>query len=219
MSSKKEILEELRQKILTEYYPQGHSLIERDLCENYGISRTPMREVLWSLVVDGLVTQKPAYGFFVRKLDGEQIFEIYQAREAVEGMAARIAGKQINIQQTEKFKALREELLNVNVEADSTEEAVNLGRRMHKLIIDTANNSLISEIYIKLGYLAALTSNMAKTSPLTEAESKKHHIKIIQAIIDQDPDLSEKYMREHLRATCKNLIKLLYPKIYMGINF
>jgi DNA-binding GntR family transcriptional regulator len=219
--NKKRILQDLREKILTEQYPQGASLKERDLCEIYGISRTPMREILWSLKVDGVVTQKPAYGFFVRQLDGEQIFEIYQAREAVEGMAARIASKQLDDVKALEFSRLKDEIDHIVVGQDNTEEAVHLGRRMHKLIIDTANNGLISELYVKLGYLAALTSNMAKTSPLTEEDSRRHHSKIIGAILDRDPDMSEYYMREHLRATCKNLIKMLYPKvykIYTGIN-
>lgn len=219
--NKKRILHDLREKILNEQYPQGASLKERDLCEIYGISRTPMREILWSLVVDGVVTQKPAYGFFVRQLDGEQIFEIYQAREAVEGMAARIASRQLDDVKVLEFSNLKDEIDHIVVGQDNTEEAVQLGRRMHQLIIDTANNGLISELYVKLGYLAALTSNMAKTSPLTEEDSRRHHSKIIGAILDRDPDMSEYYMREHLRATCKNLIKMLYPKVYKvytGIN-
>ena len=61
--TKNEILVDLRKKILEEYYVQGQSLVERNLCETYGVSRTPIREVLWSLVADGVVEQRPAGGF------------------------------------------------------------------------------------------------------------------------------------------------------------
>lgn len=218
-NNKQEILQDLREKILAEHYSQGASLKERDLCEIYGISRTPMREVLWSLVVDGIVTQKPAYGFNVRKLDGEQIFEIYQAREAVEGMAARIAANNKEEGRLKQFEDLRNNIDKFIVVANNTDKAILLGRQMHKMIIDAANNGLISEIYIKLGYLAALTSNMAKLSANTEEESRKYHVKILESILDHNPDNSEYFMREHLRISCRNLLKMLYPKVYLGINF
>ena len=72
--TKNEILNDLREKILTEVYEQGESLIERELCEFYEISRTPIREILWRLVLEGIVEQKPSRVFFVRKLGWEQIF-------------------------------------------------------------------------------------------------------------------------------------------------
>ncbi len=211
--TKTEILQDLRQKVLHEHFTQGQALVERDLCETYGVSRTPIREVLWSLVVDGIVEQRPARGFFVRKLDWEKIFEIFQAREAVEGMAARLASKRSEKKSMERLEKLKNQLELVDIELHS-EEGAKIGRLMHHEIIYSASNELLTEIYEKLGYLSALTTNIAKKSVHTESESKIHHIAIMNAIITGDVENSEYYMREHLRVTCRNVIEMLYPQAF-----
>lgn len=215
--TKTEILQDLRQKVLQEHFPQGQALVERELCETYGVSRTPIREVLWSLVVDGIVEQRPARGFFVRKLDWEKIFEIFQAREAVEGMAARLASKRSEKESLLRLEKLRTELQDIDITQDS-EAGARIGRLMHHEIIQAASNQLLTEIYEKLGYLSALTTNIAKKSVHTESESKVHHLAIMDAIITGDVENSEYYMREHLRVTCRNVIQMLYPQVFSSIS-
>ena len=210
--TKSEILADIRQKILSEHYPQGHSLVERDLCDIYNVSRTPIREVLWSLVVDGIVEKQPSKGFLVRKLDWSTILEIFEAREPIEGMAARIAALRLKEPHTHTLRELRDELLELDIETHS-QEGARIGRRMHKVIIDAAANHLLSDIYTKLSYLSAMTTNMAKRNVTIERESKKYHIAIMESIIAGDAENSEIYMREHLRITCRNLIGALYPQI------
>ena len=215
--TKVEILQDLRKRILDEQFVQGQSLVERELCESYGVSRTPIREVLWSLVVDGIVEHRQAKGFSVRRLDWKKIFEIFQAREAVEGMAARLASKRSSNESIQKLKMLRDELKEVNIEENSLEGA-RIGRLMHQEIINAASNQLLLEIYEKLGYLSALTTNLAKRSVHTENASKKHHLSIMDAIISGDVEHSEYYMRQHLRITCRNLIELLYPQVVSALT-
>jgi DNA-binding GntR family transcriptional regulator len=88
---KNAVYEDLRQQIVQEKLLPGQWLIERELCETYRISRTPIREILWKLTVEGFLEQEANRGFIVRRLGLEQIFEIFQTREAIEGMAARLA--------------------------------------------------------------------------------------------------------------------------------
>ena len=85
------VYENIRRQIAEERLAPGQWLIERELCETYRMSRTPIREILWKLTADGFLEQEANKGFVVRRLGLEQIFEIFQAREAIEGMAARLA--------------------------------------------------------------------------------------------------------------------------------
>jgi DNA-binding GntR family transcriptional regulator len=213
---KKEILEDLRSKILTDQYPQGTPLIERDLCEVYGISRTPIREILWSLVTDGLVEQRSTRGFSVIKFEFNQIVDIFQTREAIEGMAARLACKRMDAESYDRLSTIRKELEQVDISSDSALGA-ELGRKMHHLIFEIAANSLLSDLHKKVGYLAALTTNMTKRNFKTELESQKYHLAIIDAILKGDEEESEKEMRDHLRTTCRNIISFLYPHIFMNM--
>jgi DNA-binding GntR family transcriptional regulator len=89
--NKNELYKELKSKIFDEDISPGTWLVERELCDQYSLSRTPVREILRVLVSDGLITLEPTKGYSVRKLSFEEIVEIFHARESVEGMAARLS--------------------------------------------------------------------------------------------------------------------------------
>lgn len=211
--TKDEIVEDIRTKILDEKLEQGQSLVEREMCATYRVSRTPMREILWKLVSDGVVEHRPSYGFSVRKLNWEQIFEIFETREAIEGMAARLACQRSESGLIDQLKSLKAELEEIDIDRDP-KTGGSIGRKMHKLIIDGASNKLLGDFYKKIEYLAKLTTNISTRSPGIETESKKYHLAVMQAIIDGDAEKSELYMREHLRLTCRKIIEKFYPQVF-----
>ena len=69
----------------------GRILVEREISDEYGLSRTPIREILWQLVSDGLLNKEYSKGYMVRKISLEEIFNIFQSRAGIEGIAARLA--------------------------------------------------------------------------------------------------------------------------------
>jgi DNA-binding GntR family transcriptional regulator len=85
------VYQTIKEKILNEELAPGQWLVEREISEKFQISRTPVRELLRTLVSGGLVSLEPSKGYYVRKLSIEEIIEIFQAREAVEGAATRLA--------------------------------------------------------------------------------------------------------------------------------
>jgi GntR family transcriptional regulator, rspAB operon transcriptional repressor len=213
--TKNEILRDLRQKILNENYEQGESLIERELCEFYEISRTPIREILWRLVLEGIVEQKPARGFFVRKLGWEQIFDIFQTREAIEGMAVRLTCQRGDAQIFEQLKDIKKQLTDLD-DTDIDIGGPKWGRTFHDTVLEGSSNSLLKEIYQKVSYMAKMTSNIARHSVSIESLSRDYHVSIIDAILSGDPDKSEHLMREHLRTTCRGIIDTFYPQVFVG---
>ncbi len=213
--NKSEIIDDIKNKIHNETYAPGDYLIERDLCEFYGISRTPMREILFSLVNSGLIIQQRGKGFSVRKLDIKQLFEIFEARESVEAMAARLCCQKITNTEHTEFQRLREELETANPR-ENAEQSISYGRNMHQMIIQIAGNTLLSEFYEKLNNMVILTANMTRKISTIEMDSRVHHMKIIDAILAGDEKNSENYMREHIVMTCQHLLHSLYPS-YSGL--
>ncbi len=213
---KNNIKEDLRTKILQEEYSPGDFLIERDLCELYGVSRTPMREVLFSLVNTGLVVKDKGKGFSVRALDLKLLFEVFEARESIEGMAARLCAHRLS--STGKVKLLE---LKRKLEDDSSvihySEAIALGRELHTLIISTTGNSLFLEFNEKLNNLAWLISTATRKVDTIEPKSREEHLNIINAILEGDDVLSEQYMREHIQNTFQSLIQATTPKYKLNI--
>ena len=211
--TKGQIVDDLRQAILEERFEQGQSLVERELCEKYHVSRTPIREVLWRLVLDGVVEQRPSRGFFVRKLDWEQIFELYQTREAVEGMAVRLCAQRGEPEVLQRFEDMIRTLEELDVMANPR-DGMQIGRAMHRLIMESSHNRFLHEYHEKIGYLARLISNITIKAPTIEETSKQYHLTIMRAITRGDAERSETLMREHLRITCRNVIKTFYPEVF-----
>ncbi len=211
MLDKQSVYDDLKEQIVNEKLQPGQWLIERELCSTYGVSRTPVREVLWKLLADGFLEQEPNKGFVVRKLSLEQIFEIFQTREAIEGMAARLAAsRRGDTAFASRLTRIREDLARVNVVEDIS-RSVALGRKLHRAIMEAAHNNLMAEISVRLNNLTALTSNITKKSTAIEKQSREAHCRIIDALLEGDEEKSERAMREHLRDTCRQVVEQFYP--------
>src|SRR5574342_728122 len=110
--------EDIRRQIVEEKLAPGQWLIERELCETYKISRTPIREILWKLTADGFLEQEANRGFVVRRLGLEQIFEIFQTREAIEGMAARLACLRSDEAFRSTLREIKKRITRTNIQSD-----------------------------------------------------------------------------------------------------
>lgn len=212
---KREIYEDIKQQIMEEKLLPGHWLVERELCAAYGLSRTPIREVLLKLEKDGFLVQEANRGFTVRKLSLEQIFEVFQVREALEGMAARLACCKGDESFLSTLADIKEKLLRVDVDLD-VREGIALGRRLHNAIMAAARNAMMEEIYEKLKNLTLLTSIITRKSGTIEKVSQEAHLALIDALLDRNEEKSEQVMREHLRETCRQLVEQFYPGMLGG---
>ena len=74
-------------------YPPGARLVETELAERFGVSRTPIREAIRQLEADGVVTHVPRQGACIRTLDYAEVMELYEMRAVLEGTAARLAAR------------------------------------------------------------------------------------------------------------------------------
>ena len=211
------VYEDLRRQIVQEKLLPGQWLIERELCESYGISRTPIREILWKLTADGFLEQEANRGFIVRRLGLEQIFEIFQAREAIEGMAARLAC----LRGDEAFRAtlreIKKRIAKTNIQSDPT-AGIALGRELHRAIMDASQNGIMTDINKRLENMTVLTANITKRSPAIEKASAEAHLNIIHAVLDQDQGRAEQMMREHMRETCQHIVEQFYPGMLGGVS-
>jgi DNA-binding GntR family transcriptional regulator len=207
---KAKVYEDIRRQIVEEKLAPGQWMIERELCETYSMSRTPIREILWKLTADGFLEQEANRGFVVRRLGLEQIFEIFQAREAIEGMAARLACRRGSEAFHSKLREIKKKIAKANIESDPM-LGIALGRELHKATMDAAHNSIMADINERLENLTVLTANITKRSPAIEKASADAHLNIINAMLQQDEEKGEQLMREHLRETCRNVVEQFYP--------
>lgn len=205
MNSRK-VYADIKQKIIDEGLLPGQWLVERELCAEYGISRTPLREALQRLVSEGFLGLQRSKGYLVKKLSIEEIIKIFQAREAVESMLTSLACHNGDYDFIARLKELEEELEIIDIEQNSEDGTV-IGSKLHNLIAETADNSILYEYYQKLKDLSALTRNISKRSIEVEKQSKEEHIGLIKALIEKDENSGENCMRNHLRNTCQRVVE------------
>nr|WP_294863717.1 GntR family transcriptional regulator [uncultured Pseudogulbenkiania sp.] len=103
-------LEKMRDAILSAYFKPGERLVERSLCEELGVSRSIVREVLRHLETEGLVESIPHQGPVVATLDADKAAQIYEIRALLEGHAARLCAERADDDTIVRLAAINEEI-------------------------------------------------------------------------------------------------------------
>lgn len=172
-------------------------LVERQLSATLGISRTPIREALRRLSGEGLIESIPDKGMFVSKIRFEDIIEIFELREALEGMAIRLfvlrKNSDIVLEMEEclaiQEKAFKEENYGLNVEMDL---------QFHHLYIKGAKNSrLESFINTVLDQNSRMAFNTLRDKERIES-SLVQHKKVLESIKKGDASEAERLIQEHI---------------------
>lgn len=194
---KDSVLQALTEEIVAGALVPGTPLPERSLVERFGISRTPIRQVLWMLERDGLVDVHQNRGAFVKKLGAGEVIELFQLREALEPLAAKLAASH---RPAAEVIALRSLMLEaVDTDAQDAKELVRLGADMHDAIARWAGNRMLERIYETLRMQTHLLRNLLHGSQGAERASLAEHIEILTAIADGDQNAAFKHMADHLR--------------------
>ncbi|MBI2371646.1 MAG: GntR family transcriptional regulator [Deltaproteobacteria bacterium] len=195
----------IKDAILKHILKGGELLSEERLAKGLGISRTPVREALRRLASEGLVESIPRRGSFVSRLTMTDVKEIFQIREALEGMAARLAALGVREDELRATRARLEKAF----ESRDPDELFEAGREFHHWIIVNSRN----ERLIRL--LAALRSQIDRVFFLGTTlsgqmeRSFSEYEALIRALEQRDPDLAEQIMRRHLAAVREQLLQRL----------
>jgi DNA-binding GntR family transcriptional regulator len=196
------IRDALRDVILDGRIRPGDRLVETEVAEELGISRTPLREALRLLEADGLVQRSTHGGLVVRAFSIEEICEIYDIRELLEGYAARRAAEHITDDQILglEHNCNRFELLLAK-DIDSKElvqHLVELNNEFHRTIADIHSAGTLTDVLSRIRQVPLAYTSFFWYPMQQKAESLESHRAIVGAFKNRDPDLAEQLMRKHL---------------------
>ena len=104
---KLDIYQTIRDRILFLKYPPGEILKEKDLAAEFGVSKTPLREILSRLEFEKLVTVIPRAGVMVTQIEFQKLTDVYQIRIYIEGLVAKLAAKNFSAVHAEEIKAIK----------------------------------------------------------------------------------------------------------------
>ncbi len=199
----------LRVALLSGRYRPGERLVEKDLAKELNVRRGPVRDALRRLVGEELVTIEAHRGAIVTPLSRERVRNIFEMREVLEGLAARLVAERIHEgDNLAKFNArLRgggRHSLSRNFERALFDE----NQRFHQAIIDSCGNEdlISSSVHMQFALCRLRIQGVlsAKLDPVCKAE----HAAIVEAIRAGDGAQAEKRMRAHVLGTLKLLQSL-----------
>lgn len=201
----------LTQAIITGELQQGQKLSEADLATRFGISRGPLREALRQLEGSGLVQRIPHAGARVVTLNHKKLADLYQVREALEGMACRIAAQQMPQEEIERLTQLldvHEAQIIANDGQNYYQSEGDLDFHYH-IALASRNQMLIDllagELYQLLRMCRYRTSNLSARTHY----ALQQHRQILEAIANRDGDLAEILMRRHISGAWKSMSQLM----------
>jgi DNA-binding GntR family transcriptional regulator len=203
--------ERIQNAIIKGQIAPGTRISEQYLSTTFGIGRGPLREAIRRLEGRRLVVRIPHAGVRVASLSYEELIELYHVREALEGMACRLAAQNMT---EDEINGLREVLAtheqHSGLQANESYYQQEGDLDIHYLIIQGSKNRTLSELLCgDLYHLLRMYRYRYSAAPKRPQQAFAEHHRIIQAIADRDGELAEMLMRRHISASRRNIERLM----------
>jgi len=198
------LFKELCDEIVTGKIEAGSKISEPELAKQFDVSRAPLREAITRLEACNLVTRKPNIGARVVELSYRELLEIYHIREALEGMAARLAAENMNEQKVQELR----DLLNDETRDDEHGER---NHDFHYAIVIASGNARLAHLLCDDLYnlMRMYRHQLGRKNTQASSAPSEHHA-ILDALQDHDGEMAEMLMRRHIRKSrvyIENLLK------------
>jgi DNA-binding GntR family transcriptional regulator len=196
-----QVYEELKRRIIEGTYPPRAHLTERELAAQLQAGRTPMREALQRLVRGHFLTVVPGGGYFVTDISGDAELHIYELRQAVEALSARLAAERATVPDIHALEAfVVQAALDPPPDADGYWH-LGVDERFHLLIARASQNQYVEST---VGDLYTLTQRILVARrpqiPLV-ADELEFYRKLTAAIVARDVERSGRLMEDHLTSS------------------
>lgn len=208
------VFETLRTAIVEGDIPPGSKISEPDLAKRLQVSRASLREAIGRLEACSLVHRKANVGARVVELSSNQLLEIYHVREALEGMAARLAAQNMSEQEISELRTLVEQHRRLSAGLEGAEHFQHVGDLdFHFLIVQGSHNSrLINLLCDDLYHLVRMYRYQFGMTSQRTGPALQEHQAIVDMIASRDGEMAELMMRRHVRASRENLERMLRDK-------
>lgn len=205
------VFEALQTAIVRGDLAPGSRVGETELAERFGTSRGPLREALRRLESRKLVERTPHVGIRIASLTHQALIEIYYVREALEGMAARLAAMHMTADEIAGLRALLDEhQRDEALQADTAYFQQEGDLDFHYRIIHGSHNRALTDLLIgELYHLIRMYRHQFSAYANRPQKAFGEHLRIVEAIEARDGDLAEMLMRRHVSSARQNIEKHL----------
>lgn len=194
----------LKNKIIEGEYEAGERLIERELASELNISRTPIREALFSLETEGFVKTVPRKGVIVATFSREEVLEIFTILSTLEPLAAKLAAQKLDEKTKELFLIKIIELEKM-MEKNNEQQLEEVHLEFNNLLYQASHNSKLLEILTGLTDYIRIFANKGYETPGRREESMKEHLEIMKAVCEKEIERAEFLTKIHIENSKKSV--------------
>ncbi|MEM1307737.1 MAG: GntR family transcriptional regulator [Pseudomonadota bacterium] len=192
-----ETADRIRVLILDGALPPGKRISEKTLCDEFGVSRTPVREALKALATEGLVTITPNRGAAVTEITNDELADAFPVMGALEGLAGELAAEHMADVEIAAIARLHDQML-AHVAARALGPYFTVNQRIHQSIVAGARNNVLREQYDQISARMRLARYRANMSDTRWAQAVAEHEQILTALKARDGKRLGQILRAHL---------------------
>lgn len=189
-----EVAELLRQRIFSRDLAPGSWIDELKLAEQYGISRTPLREALKVLAAEGLITMKVRRGAYVTEVSDKDLSDVYHLLALLESDAAGVVARQATDQELRELQDLHQALA---ASQSDREVYFALNERFHLRLLSIADNKWRIQMVMDLRKVMKLNRHNSLLKSGRVSESLQEHSNLVQALLSRNAEQAVDCMKTH----------------------
>ena len=211
-----DIVNQLRDFIVEGHLKPGSRVPERELCERFEISRTPLREALKVLAAEGLIDLLPNRGARVRQFSEADIRNLFEVISGLDFVAGRVACERISDEEIAAIEKMHLEMYTHYLRREIA-DYFRLNQHIHQAIVDAAANPLLSENHAKLNAAVRglrYSANLVRRDRLSEA--MREHEQIVDALRRRDANELGMLMFKHMQKKCDAICEYLREQAQTG---
>lgn len=199
-----QVFDKIRSDILNGKYKRGEELVESSIGKELGISRTPVREAIRQLELEGLVQLVPNKGAFVTGISEKDVRDIYLIRARLEGLAARMAAKNIT---PELLDAMEETVVlsEYHAKKEHYEQVCEMDSKFHKLLYKASGSRILEHTLTDFHQYVQRVRMASIMKKRRMEKSNDEHDAILTAIREHDEEKAELVSTRHISNTVENL--------------
>ncbi len=202
------VFEALREAIISGTLRPGERLMEVQLADELGVSRTPVREAIRKLEHDGFVVMIPRKGAYVADMSLKDVAEIFDVRRALEALAAQLASERASDEDLERCERILVEYGEC-IEQLDTVRLIEVDSRFHEAIYQMAGNSRLQQMLNLLREQVQRYRTMTLSHGPRMKRALEEHRRILEAIAARDGERAARLAREHIESAENALMELI----------
>lgn len=193
-----EIVVSIRDMIVEGTLPAGAKLSEKQLCDHFGVSRTPLREAFKVLAAENIIELLPNRGVRVTKLTIEDIDEVFEVLGVLEGLSGELACFRMSDAEIAEVRALHERMVG-HFQSGERLPYFKLNQQIHERIMWGAHNQHLADVYSRLSGRIRRIRYLSSLSERRWQQAVGEHSAMVNALESRDGDRLFKILRDHLK--------------------